>query len=97
VPVVTTAGSTAPRWLRPASIAKRQIPALGGLSAAGRAGELSARVTAALWWERLAGEEQIEGFEASRAASQIGRLKATSIKMMVDDTTGNFSASVLDP
>jgi hypothetical protein len=50
-----------------------------------------------LWWERLAGEEQIEGFEASRAASQIGRLKATSIKMMVDDTTGNFSASVLDP
>ena len=70
---------------------------LGAYQRLALSGTLTARVTAALWWERLRGEEQIEEFVASRAASFIGRLKATSVKIMVDGTTGNLSASVLEP
>lgn len=65
-------------------------------SLAGR-GELTARVRAALWWDRSLGDDQIEVFEASRASSAIGRLRATSVKIMVDGTTGNFSAAVIEP
>jgi predicted amidohydrolase YtcJ len=65
-------------------------------SLAGR-GELTARVRAALWWDRSLGDDQIECFEASRASSAIGRLQATSVKIMVDGTTGNFSAAVIEP
>ncbi|MCW2857856.1 MAG: amidohydrolase [Marmoricola sp.] len=60
-------------------------------------GELTARVTTALWWERDLGDGQIPGFVESRRTSAIGRLKATSVKIMVDGTTGNFSAAVLEP
>jgi predicted amidohydrolase YtcJ len=60
-------------------------------------GELTARVMAALWWERRDGLEQIEGFVDSRRAAQVGRLRADAVKIMVDGTTGNFSAAVLEP
>jgi hypothetical protein len=76
-------------WVSPVELATYQ-------RLAGR-GELTARVTAALWWDRLSGEEQIERLVAQRESSYLGRLKATSVKIMVDGTTGNFSASVLEP
>lgn len=60
-------------------------------------GQLTARVTAALWWDRLAGEEQIDGLVEQREASYLRNLRATSVKIMVDGTTGNFTASVLEP
>jgi predicted amidohydrolase YtcJ len=60
-------------------------------------GDLTARVTAGLWWNRHLGEEQIDGFIASRQESVIGSLKATSVKIMVDGTTANFTASTLEP
>ena len=47
-------------------------------------GWLSARVIAALWWERRAGLEQIEAFESLRADAAIGRLRADSVKLMLD-------------
>lgn len=76
-------------WTTPEALATYQ-------RLAGR-GELTTRVTAALWWDRLIGEEQIDGFIESRANSFIGTLKATSIKIMVDGTTGNGSAALLEP
>jgi predicted amidohydrolase YtcJ len=59
--------------------------------------ELTARVVAALWWERTEGPEQIEWMRDARAANSRGRLRATSVKIMQDGTTGNFTAAVLEP
>lgn len=63
---------------------------------AGR-GELTARVVGALWWERSAGEEQIEGLIARRGRGPVGRFRPSSVKMMLDGVAENFTASMLDP
>jgi predicted amidohydrolase YtcJ len=60
-------------------------------------GLLTARVTTALWWDRLAGEEQIESFIANREGARNSGINASTIKIMVDGTTGNFTASMLEP
>jgi predicted amidohydrolase YtcJ len=60
-------------------------------------GALTARVEAALWWERERGPEQIEDFVEQRRSAAIGRLSASSVKIMVDGTTGNQSAALLGP
>ncbi len=60
-------------------------------------GRLTARVRAALWWERDEGPEQIDRFVEQRRASTVGRLCAPAVKIMVDGTTGNQSAAVLEP
>lgn len=62
-----------------------------------REGLLTARVQAAQWWEREEGPEQIERFTAQRRAARVGRLTASAVKIMVDGTTGNQSAAVLEP
>jgi predicted amidohydrolase YtcJ len=59
-------------------------------------GRMTARVVAAQWWERDAGEEQVEGFVEARARSSIGRLRAGSVKVMLDGVIENFTASVLE-
>ncbi|HEX5825829.1 MAG TPA: amidohydrolase [Candidatus Limnocylindrales bacterium] len=74
----------------------------GSLAAYRRAsaeGWLTARVEAALWWERDEGPEQIEKFiDASRAvASEPGRLRANSVKLMMDGVLETFTGSMLDP
>jgi len=63
---------------------------------AGR-GELIARVVGAMWWERSAGEEQIEDLIARRDRGSVGRFRPTSVKMMLDGVAENFTASMLDP
>jgi predicted amidohydrolase YtcJ len=62
-------------------------------------GWLTARVEAALWWERERGDEQIEEFAAaSRAlAADAGRLRANSVKLMVDGVLETFTGSMLEP
>jgi len=60
-------------------------------------GALTARVIGALWWDRNAGLEQIDGFIAMRERGAIGRFAATSVKIMQDGVCENFSAAVLDP
>jgi hypothetical protein len=60
-------------------------------------GVLTARVTTALWWDRLLGEEQIDGFIASREDARADGINASTVKIMVDGTTGNFTASMLAP
>jgi predicted amidohydrolase YtcJ len=61
------------------------------------AGALTARVEAALWWERDRGEEQVDEFlEASRSIAP-GRLRANSVKLMLDGVIETFTASMLSP
>jgi predicted amidohydrolase YtcJ len=59
--------------------------------------ELTARVVAALWWERDRGLEQVEGLLAMRERGQVGRLRATSVKIMQDGVCENFTAAMLGP
>jgi predicted amidohydrolase YtcJ len=64
---------------------------------AARAGWLTARVELALWWERERGLEQVaELVERSRA--EIGdRVRARSVKLMLDGVLETFTGSMLDP
>jgi predicted amidohydrolase YtcJ len=60
-------------------------------------GRLTGRVVAAQWWDRDGGLAQIDRFVEERARSSIGRLRATSVKLMLDGVIENFTASVLEP
>lgn len=63
-------------------------------------GSLTARVRAALWWDREAGPEQIESLLARRAKAAAGggrRFTAGSVKIMQDGVVENFSAAMLEP
>jgi predicted amidohydrolase YtcJ len=64
---------------------------------AASAGWLTARVVAALWWEHEAGLEQIEDFEQQRAESTVGRLRATSVKLMLDGILESQTAFLTSP
>ena len=64
---------------------------------AASAGWLTARVTGAQWWERDAGLEQIEAFEAERARSAIGPLKADAVKLMLDGILESRTALMTAP
>ena len=61
------------------------------------AGDLTARVIGALWWDRHRGTEQIEDLLERRAVGRAGRFSATSVKIMQDGVCENFTAAVLDP
>ena len=62
-----------------------------------RAGELTARVIGALWWNRHRGEEQIDELLEARERGREGRFAATSVKIMQDGVIENFTAGVLEP
>jgi hypothetical protein len=66
------------------------------LTLSGR-GALTARVVAALWWERTRGPEQVADLVAQRSRGSAGRLRATSVKIMQDGVIEDFTAAVLDP
>ena len=67
------------------------------LSAA-RSGRLRARVVGALWWDRTRGLEQIDELVRRRAATEgLDRFAATSVKIMQDGITENFTAATLEP
>jgi predicted amidohydrolase YtcJ len=65
--------------------------------AAAQAGQLTARVRGALWWERGRGAEQIDELVARRAAGQAGRFTAGTVKIMQDGVAENFTAAMLEP
>ena len=71
--------------------------ALAAYRDAAAAGWLTARVVAALWWRREAGLEQIDEFEALRDASAIGRLRAGSVKLMLDGILEARTAVMTSP
>ncbi|HCT79516.1 MAG TPA: amidohydrolase [Micromonosporaceae bacterium] len=69
-------------------------PAYRALAASG---ELTARVTGALWWDRDRAAEQIEELVARRAENAIGRFGTPMVKIMLDGVAENFTASLTEP
>jgi predicted amidohydrolase YtcJ len=70
---------------------------LGTYRSFAESGELTARVVAALWWDRHRGEEQIDDLVAQRGESEVGRLRASSVKIMQDGIVESFTAASLEP
>ncbi|MEU7857374.1 amidohydrolase [Nonomuraea sp. NPDC049141] len=67
------------------------------VSAAG-SGRLRARVVGALWWDRTRGLDQLDDLAARRASAEgLDRFRATSVKIMQDGITENFTAATLEP
>jgi predicted amidohydrolase YtcJ len=66
------------------------------LTLAGR-GELTARVVAALWWDRHRGEEQVEDLLEQRDRGRAPRFRATSVKIMQDGVVETYTAAMLRP
>ncbi|MCZ3387507.1 MAG: amidohydrolase [Actinomycetia bacterium] len=64
---------------------------------AARDGRLKARVVGALWWDRSSGLEQIPEMVRRRAAGEMGRFRATSVKIMQDGVAENFTAAMTAP
>jgi predicted amidohydrolase YtcJ len=64
---------------------------------AAEAGTLTARVVAALWWERSRGLEQIDDLVALRDRTPVGRLVGASVKIMLDGVLENYTGSLLSP
>src|SRR5438132_13222962 len=60
-------------------------------------GELTARVVASLWWDRHRGPEQIDDLKSQREFGAVGRLRATTVKIMQDGVCENFTAAMLSP
>lgn len=59
-----------------------------------REGWLTARVRAALWWDRARGIEQLAYFQTRREIASNGKFRATSVKMMVDGVCETFTAAM---
>ncbi len=72
-------------------------PALAAYRSLAERGDLTARVVVALWWERERDGEQIEEILERRATGTVGRLRATSVKIMQDGICENFTAGMLEP
>ena len=66
-------------------------------TALAQAGDLSARVRLALWWEREQGLEQVEELDhRRRRLAELG-LDGGSVKIMLDGVMETFTAALLDP
>jgi predicted amidohydrolase YtcJ len=60
-------------------------------------GWLTARVEAAMWWDRDRGGEQVdELIERSRGGS-VGRLRSNSVKLMQDGVLETFTGAMIEP
>jgi predicted amidohydrolase YtcJ len=64
---------------------------------AAESGALTARVEAALWWDRTRGGEQIEELLERSAAGSRGRLRANSVKIMQDGVLETYTGAMIEP
>jgi predicted amidohydrolase YtcJ len=64
---------------------------------AAETGLMTARVEAALWWERTRGAEQIDELVARSATGSHGRLRANSVKIALDGVLETFTGAMIDP
>lgn len=71
-------------------------PEFDAYVSAAASGHLTARVVAAQWWERDRGEEQIAELVERRERGNVGRLRATSVKIMQDGIPENFTAAMIE-
>jgi predicted amidohydrolase YtcJ len=76
-------------WVRP--------DLLAGYRALDDAGELTARVVTALWWDRHRGMEQIDELVEQRDWGTTGRIDAGTIKIMLDGCPESATGSMLAP
>jgi predicted amidohydrolase YtcJ len=76
-------------WVTPDDLAAYQLVAQRGL--------LTARVIACQWWDRARGGEQIEEMIERRATGTVGRLRASTVKIMQDGVAENYTAAMLVP
>jgi predicted amidohydrolase YtcJ len=61
-------------------------------------GRLTARVEAALWWDRSRGLDQVEWLEEARASASVpGTLRAGSVKLMLDGILESRTAFMTAP
>jgi predicted amidohydrolase YtcJ len=68
--------------------------------AAAAAGQLTARVEGALWWDRARGGDQLDDLLARRelaARGGAGRFRANTVKIMQDGVAENFTAGMIEP
>ncbi len=78
-------------WVTPGT-----LEAYRSLAADGR---LTARVVAALWWDRHRGLDQVGDLLAQRASAlgESARLHPTSVKIMTDGVMENYTGALLEP
>jgi predicted amidohydrolase YtcJ len=60
-------------------------------------GRLTARVAAALWWDRTRGAEQIDDLVELRTRLGTDRLRASTVKLMLDGVAESQTAAMLEP
>jgi predicted amidohydrolase YtcJ len=60
-------------------------------------GDLTARVVAALWWDRHRGRDQVEELTARRDRGPTGTFHPTTVKIMVDGVLENHTGAMLRP
>jgi predicted amidohydrolase YtcJ len=65
--------------------------------AAAASGQLTARVEAALWWDRARGAEQVADLLTRRERGVAPRFRANTVKIMQDGVAENFTAGMLEP
>src|SRR5205085_4177400 len=65
--------------------------------AASEAGWLTARTELALWWERDAGIDQVDELIERSRAGTIGRVRASSVKLMLDGVLETYTGALLEP
>jgi len=75
-------------------VAAEHLPAYRALA---ERGDLTLRTTLSLWWDRDGGLEQLAWFEDARRSATIGRLRASTVKLMLDGVLENFTGALLEP
>ena len=60
-------------------------------------GWLTARVEAAMWWDRSRGDEQVDELVQRSREGSVGRLRSNSVKLMQDGVLETFTGAMLDP
>ena len=60
-------------------------------------GSLTARVEAAMWWDRERGAEQIEELLDRSRGGTVGRLRSNSVKLMQDGVLETYTGAMLEP
>jgi predicted amidohydrolase YtcJ len=65
--------------------------------AASEAGWLTARIELAMWWERDAGIDQVDTLIERSRQGTIGRVRANSVKLMLDGVLETYTGALLEP
>ncbi len=76
-------------WVTP-----EHLPAYRALA---ERGALTLRTNLSLWWDREGGLEQLEWFEEARRTATLGRLRASTVKLMLDGVLENYTGALLEP